>query len=276
MASPATPAGARDSGLLPKYKNPPVHEVVLAVQFGEPLSSEGIEALREQLRDRFPASAGRVELQQLLEVAMGPVGQQVLRTSTQFDGWELKDNSDAPTRVARLTRLQISLHALRPGNWPSQEYPGWETIFEEFRECLRRIAPVYSAGKPRRVGLRYLNRIAVPSGTPLKEWFQLHLNHPSILEQDYTYNLRQTWARLRGYEDLSATIGLARIEVEDPVLKPNHDGAVLDIEVFNLAVAHAPSYDRLADWCERTHEAERTIFEGCITDALRERFEVIG
>jgi uncharacterized protein (TIGR04255 family) len=48
---------------------------------------------------------------------------------------------------------------------------------------------------------------------------------------------------------------------------------LLDIDVFNLWIPKAPSYDKLPDWFKRAHEIENQIFEGSITDPLRERFD---
>jgi uncharacterized protein (TIGR04255 family) len=117
-----------------------------------------------------------------------------------------------------------------------------------------------------------LNRIAVPERSDVSQWFTLALNAPTFLTDVWTFNLRQTWASLAGYGDLSATLGLAKIEIDEPRLKEGHQGILFDIDIFNLWPQTAPSFDDLPEWFHRAHEAENQVFETCIKDPLRQIF----
>ncbi|MBA3345904.1 MAG: TIGR04255 family protein [Gemmatimonadales bacterium] len=126
---------------------------------------------------------------------------------------------------------------------------------------------------PKRVGLRYINRIAVPDGTPPEDWLALKLEAPSMLHSTWAFHLRQTWANIEGDEDLSASINLAKVAIDDPRYSEGHQGILLDIDVFNLWVRNAPALSAVPEWFQRAHPAENRIFEGCITDNLRNLFE---
>jgi uncharacterized protein (TIGR04255 family) len=137
---------------------------------------------------------------------------------------------------------------------------------------LRRVDAVFGEVKVKRAGLRYLNRIALPKHADVAEWLRLGMTAPELLAEPFAFNLRETWERIQGFDGLSATLGLARIHIEDALLATDHDGVLLDIEVFNLLIAHAPSFRQVPDWFVRAHDAENRVFEGCMTDALRNSF----
>lgn len=254
-----------------EYRRPPVHEVVLSLQFAEPVDLISMAKLRDELR---PAYSEVEEQQQIgMEMTFGPGGQQLTQTKREADGWLLKDDPKDPSRVLSIGRSRLSVHAVRPGSWPTGEYAGWAALYEHSLQIVQSLARIYGAAKLEKAGLRYLNRIAVPQGTELFEWFVFRVNAPEFLQDEYGINLRQTWARVEGADDLSATVGLATIQIPEPSLAAQHIGFLLDIEVFNLWKPLAPTLSALPDWCARAHEVEGDIFEWSITDSLRNLFD---
>lgn len=253
-----------------EYRHPPVHEVVLSLQFAEPVDQSSMANLRDALRSAY----SEVEEQQQIgmEMTFGPGGQQLTQTKREADGWLLKDDPKTPSRVLSIGRSRLSIHAVRPGSWPTGEYAGWPALYEHSLHILQWIAKTYGKARLERAGLRYLNRIAVPQGTQLSDWFLFRVNAPDFLQEEYGVNLRQTWARIDGADDLSATVGLATIQIPEPSLGAEHVGFLLDIEVFNLWKPLAPTLAGLPDWCARAHDVEGDIFEWCITDMLRNLF----
>lgn len=274
--SVVTPAPAQDSLALGRrtrarrYRLPPVHEVVIGVDLNEGVDIAALEVLPARLHSQLPVAQREERLE--ISTAFGPTGQPVLNQSRLRDGWRLRDEQTSRVLVARPS--QIAMHAVRPGPWPSGEYAGWEAIYSDSLKIFETVAGLYGSAKLRRAGLRYLNRIAVPVNSEFEEWFTLGLHAPPFLQDEFAMNLRQSWARVLGDEDLSATIGLAIIQIPEPALQRGHVGFLLDIEVFAIG-NKAPSLIEMAEWCRRAHDVEGGIFEWCITDNLRKRFEVI-
>ncbi|MDP9203135.1 MAG: TIGR04255 family protein [Gemmatimonadota bacterium] len=243
----------------------------MSVVFETPVEASRLDALSTALRDQFPI-AERLEQVQF-ETSVGPGGTSAALTRREFDGWQFKN--EGPTRVVSAGRTRLSIHAARPGTWPTGPYAGWPAIYQEATELFAKLAAAYEGGKLVRAGLRYLNRIAVPGNSELEDWFTIRFSAPEILADPYAINLRQTWARIKGYDDLSATLGLAVIQIPDASLAESHIGFLLDIEVFNLWKEKAPTFAQLREWSRRAHEVERRIFEGSITDRSRELFGVL-
>jgi uncharacterized protein (TIGR04255 family) len=144
-------------------------------------------------------------------------------------------------------------------------------------KVLASLESAYANLPIKRAGVRYLNRIAIPKESDLAEWVTLAWQGPSLLRRPYAFNLRQTWERVEGHDDLSATIGIAKIEIPETEtrLKETCIGVLLDIEVFNLWVRYAPSFGSLGEWIARAHDVENTLFEDSITKALRARLKEI-
>lgn len=257
-----------------EYVNPPVHEVVLSVQFGQPVPQQMLTRLRDTLRDGFSVLEQQEQIG--VEITVGPGGQQFTQSKREPDGWMLKDDAQAPSRLLSIGRQRVNIHAVRPGQWPSGPYAGWPALYEDSMKVLSALPAVYGSVPLERAAIRYLNRIAVPAESELTDWFALNLNGPPFLSHEYAVNLRQTWAVVQGAEDLSATVGLATIEIPDDSLAHDHVGFLLDIEVFNLLKPNAPKVGDLPVWCKRSHDVEGDIFEWCITDRLRSRFVEIA
>ncbi len=251
-----------------EYPNPPVHEVVLDVQFHRSLDEKVLRELRGRLAESFP-QAEQMNLMQV-EMALGPTGQGYQNTLRQFGGWQFKKDGGW---ILQAGPTSLSLHLVRLGQWPVGPYVGWSVIYPLYLELHAALQELYSPLEPKRAGLRYLNRIAIPLGESVSDWLAFKLQAPKLLHDLYTFHLRQTWARAGEYEDIGATIGLAKIDVGDPAIAAENYGVLLDIDVFNLWVEKAPSYASLPDWFKRAHDVENEVFEGCLTDAIRERFE---
>lgn len=253
-----------------RYRQPPVHEVVIGVDLDEKVDIAVLDSLPARLHSQLPVAQREERLE--ITTSFGPAGQSVLNQSRSPDGWRLRDEQTSRVLVARPS--QIAMHAVRPGPWPSGEYAGWDAIYRDSLEIFETVARLYGSAKPRRAGLRYLNRIAVPVNSEFEEWFNLGLHAPTFLQDEFAMNLRQSWARVEGHEDLSATVGLAIIQIPEPSLQRDHVGFLLDIDVFATG-NRAPSLVEMAEWCRRAHDVEGDIFEWCIKDNLRKRFEVI-
>lgn len=252
------------------YATPPVHEVVTDVQFHEDIAEPQLLDLPDRLRDMYGATQ-RVERSEI-ELRTGPAGTQTVQTKSTFGFWRFDKQTKDTKWVLRTRPGAFILNAVRSEKWPSGPYVGWEAIHERFEQLLDLLSVAYGNSRPKRVGLRYVNRVAIPQESSPQTWLAVGLRAPDILEGPHSFNLRQTWASIRDHEHLSATIGVARIEIEDEQIAKSHHGILLDIEVFNLKVVRAPAYNELSDWFVEAHKVENKLFEACITDELRTTF----
>jgi uncharacterized protein (TIGR04255 family) len=246
---------------VPRYPDPPIHEVILDLKFQAELGIGEVERIPERLGGAWsPRTVSQLEL--------GPGGAMRVSEGT-FAHWVSEEANDSKW-ITRASATNLTLNSVRPGVWPSGTYVGWPVIRDRWRHLLELIGPVYSHPL-RRCGLRYINKLAIADDVGFAGSLTLRLDAPEILQNEVNFQFRQAWSSIRGFEDLAATIVVARLPTEQLPFPEGHSAAVLDIDVYNYRVSDSPTLDRALAWFERAHEAENAIFEACVTENLREQ-----
>lgn len=252
-----------------KYRNPSVHEVVADVLFDTELGDKEFG----ELPARLEAAHGKplpLELQ-TLGVVSAPGSPAQLQFAKALAGWQFVEG-EAPKWFLRVQKNRFTLNMARSDSWPKGHYVGWEAVLARLRTFIDSLG-AYSGLAARRLGLRYINRFSIPASSPLSDWCYVQPVLPAPLSGKLGTSVRTTVAELPGHERFSATISLVQ---EDGRRGNDREGELpflLDIDVFNLQPGDAPRFDRFIEWFEDAHSAENAVFELCITDKLRQRFE---
>jgi uncharacterized protein (TIGR04255 family) len=255
-----------------QYKQPPVHEVIIDVSFEGPgLTDRQLGDVRGSLSEEWgtPARASTLEI----KAQVTGYGQH-LDGSSAFVGWEFTDYAD--TRwVLRTLRDKISLHMVRRDDWPGGDYAGWSELSSRYGRVLELVKESYAGLSPQRVGVRYINRIAIPEGSDFEQWFTLIPQRPDFVDGLHSFDIRHVWSDVEAHPNLSASIRLARIQAPADAApgEASAYGVVLDIDVFNLWIRKAPgSFDEVLARIEESHSVENDLFEQCVTKELRATF----
>lgn len=238
-----------------KYANPPVVEAVCEFRLTPDTSWDmTIPGLvYERLRDEFPNREQR--LIQEVELAQGPEGfQQQIRTSERI----LFLTEDRKVFVQVGPRL-LAINCLKP-------YPTWENFKPRIRKAFESLNEVTDVKGLQRIGLRYINQIVIPASlTELKDYFQFHLSLGPELPQNMVNFVA-------GCEFAYNDRDLCRVQLM-PVASGISEQLtlILDIDYF-LAKPRGIEPEQAMEWVEEAHDKVEEIFEGCITDRLREIF----
>lgn len=238
-----------------KYANPPVVEAVCEFRLTPDTSWDmTIPGLvYERLRDEFPNREQR--LIQEVELAQGPEGfQQQIRTSERI----LFLTEDRKVFVQVGPRL-LAINCLKP-------YPTWENFKPRISKAFESLNEVTDVKGLQRIGLRYINQIVIPASlTELKDYFQFHLSLGPELPQNMVNFVA-------GCEFAYNDRDLCRVQLM-PVASGISEQLtlILDIDYF-LAKPRGIEPEQAMEWVEEAHDKVEEIFEGCITDRLREIF----
>lgn len=252
------------------YQNAPAHEVICQLRFPTILTINNVEPadFQESIRDEFPQYARRQDAAPPKLTGLGgpnvQVQQQPPVTNYHFlsaDGsWKLN-----------LTKDFIALSTLR--------YPGWEEFARHLDKPLASFIRLYKPAYFQRVGLRYVNVISRTrlglEGTPWTE----------LLAPAYTGPLQETDVR----EDQVLNCGCdlllkldsscqAKIHAGPGRVKNNAPGAPQDPEVkfildLDLSMTGNTPCTLAAAALETLHGHSSRIFEGAVTDRLRDAME---
>lgn len=230
-----------------RYARAPVVEAVLSVAFEQlPYGClDKLESVTLALGARFPIKEPRYQasFQVNLGASLGTAAER------RQDGWLLK--SSAGNRLAQVSLSSVSVHLLYP-------YSNWEMLEKELQGLWSSLAAAVDV-VPKKVGVRYVNRLDVPIGTPLDAYVKCYPEVPDNLASLDNFYLRM---------DLSiegATVVVQEGFVPSPI--PDCFAIMLDNDLtFDLREPGS-----LWSTVSRARDVKNYVFESCITDEMRRR-----
>lgn len=242
-----------------KYLNPPVIEAVCEFRLTPDskwdLTVPGL--IYEKVSKEFPNKEQR--LIQEVEITHGPQGiQQQLRTSE---------------RVLFLTNerkifIQVGPHFLAINSL--KPYPTWDGFKPWIEKAFNALVETVNVERLHRIGLRYINRIEIPSqSVKLEDYFEFYPFLGNKLPQVMANFLIQSLIPFFDERD-SCKVHLTNA-VSD---KPGNISFLLDLDFF-LAKPQVVSASQALEWVESAHHRVEELFEGCITERLREIFQEV-
>jgi hypothetical protein len=223
-----------------KYRNPPIIEVVCEFQFSSDspwdLTVPGL--VYEQLKETFP----RKVQEELLTVRLPSGVSAPPNLVPQL-------HSEQRMRFVRLDERAFVLlgkHVLSINHL--QPYPSWEQYLPLIEQAFTAYQSVARPEGIHRIGLRYINRIAIPeSDVQMSDYFVLF---PYVQDRD-----------------------LLKVELATGVSDTSQQlGAFLDFDYF-LAQPGAVAPSEALKWVSHGHDVIERSFEACVTERLRNQFD---
>lgn len=242
-----------------KYKNPPIIEALCEFQFSPSspwdLAIPGL--VYQKVQSEFPKRRQAKQVEVGLRAGTEGVEQQVRTTDRmQF----LREDERVLIQVGQNL---LAINHLKP-------YPAWEG----FLPLIRRGFDTYCAvAKPtgiQRIGLRYINRIELPGPkVELEDFFSFYPFLGPTLPQDFG-------AFIVGV-DIHYENGRDGLRLQSVNTQPDQPGTIailLDLD-YSLRQPGGVGLEAVFQWVDTAHDRVEKVFEGCITDKLRELFEEV-
>lgn len=254
------------------YPNAPVHEVICQLRFPTILTINNVEPadFQEAIRVEFPQYARRQDVTPPKVTGLGgpnpKVEQQPPVTNYNFlsaDGkWKLN-----------LTENFIALSTLR--------YPGWPEFARMLDKPLASFIRIYKPAYFQRVGLRYVNLVSRAKlgleGTP---WTELiapaytgPLQEPDVAEDSVLNCGCDLLLKLDSSCQAKVHAGPGRIKNNAP--NAPQDPEVKFIFDMDLSMNGQTPCTLAAAALETLHGHSTRLFEGAVTDRLRDAMEVV-
>jgi len=154
----------------------------------------------------------------------------------------------------------LAVNAVPQGS--DHPYPGWEKFKPEVLRHLKTYRDVASPKSLARVGVRYINRVMVPTGEKfsLERYFRALPNIPAGLPQVLSTILINIEVP---FEDPPGTLrfifGSANTD------EPDVAHFLLDMEMY-VAGDQVPTLDAVGDWLEKAHARVEAAFDASFTD----------
>jgi uncharacterized protein (TIGR04255 family) len=243
-----------------KYRNAPIIEAVCEFRFPNEvkwdLTIPGL--LYEKIKNEFPVREQRWF--QEVETTKTPQGvEQQVRANERA----LLFADDRKSFVQIGTHL-LAINCLKP-------YPAWNGFLPKIETALHALTQIVSIGQLQRIGLRYINRVGIAQEPfRLEEYFEfrpfLGGGLPATTMTDFLVGCVLPFS---GERD-SCKIQLATV-VPD---QPGGRAFLLDLDYF-LSQPDSILADQALEWVENAHRQVENLFEGCITNRLRDLFQEV-
>lgn len=251
------------------YKKNFLTKVILRLDFGS------IPALRGEaptpefsklIEERYPHVIAKPTT--TLSVNVGPEGTKVAQEVTGII-WEHRKSQES-NRTVSLS------HDFLSAEYGANEYEHFPEFLNDVGFLLEKFRALYQPASISRIGLRYINEIALNEGHPL-DWDSL-INPAlirgvmAVFDKDSMKMLRSAHVLHIKKDDLSLLFhyGLFNSEYPNPVSRRHfvldYDGSVADQLPFDEVIA---TFTQLNKLCE-------DMFEQSIEDGLRAKMEVLN
>lgn len=239
-----------------RYNRPPIVEAVIDLKIGDVLSERDMERLRDRFKRAFPAVEDRKTIQ-----VQAQLGQ--FTTNVFPAGFKLSAQNG------------IDVVLINPDSFGSVRlapYESWEDFAGFAKDNFEAFLKVVGRKRIIRVGVRFINRLDIPNsdfqgGKAISEFVCIGVSLPNIASETGTYSIA-----INGVEASTGAKFILQSSTIDPPALLDHTSIALDIDAYwdnDIPM-------RIEDMWSRTEvlrQAKNAIFEACITDKSRARFQ---
>ena len=239
-----------------KYRNPPIVEVICEFRFRPSPEWDATVPGRiyEQLKTEFPI---RRPIRQFGVAVQSVPERPPLQVQFEEGMRFLREDERAFVQVHP---HRISIHHLAP-------YPHWESFKPLIRKGYEAYLNTVTQPVLQRIGLRYINRIVLPEGHESPSaYFTLYPYVGESLPQDYkAFAVYLLLSFEEGRDAMHLRLG------SEGAGSSEQAAVLLDLDYF-IAQPEGVTSDTTLEWVEQAHLHVLEVFEGVITDRLREQF----
>ncbi|CCW33861.1 TIGR04255 family protein [Chthonomonas calidirosea] len=239
-----------------QYKTPPLIEAVCEFRLTSDtpwdLTIPGL--FYEKVKGTFPLREQSVRQEVVL--SEGPQGlQQEIRTSERI----VLFTEDRKMLIQLGPRL-LAVNVLRP-------YPTWQGFKAKIEMAWENLKETLRIEGLERIALGYINRVELPSPeVKLLEYFEFYpFVGPRLPQNLASFIVGGEFPFVEGRDR-------CRIQIA-PVLASSEEMSAFMLNIDYLTQPRAVKVSDVLGWVEEAHSRVEEVFEGCITDRLRELFE---
>lgn len=240
-----------------QYKRPPITEAVIEIRLEQPLTTDMVNALHNRLKNDYVNSEQMAGIRVKLDVP-----QRQIAVNQQDDGYKL--TSEDRVDILMINPGSMSCSRLAP-------YEGWDAFRARAEDVWRKWKRITGYRKISRLGVRYINRIDIPTPENNRIKVEDYLSaYPAYPEPDIpeisTYTMQ-----------LSAPVeNGAFILILNSGAKPSplvgHISLILDLDIVRAEDVPQKD-DQILEMLDSMRDHKNRIFESCITDNARKLFQ---
>lgn len=248
-----------------KYKFPPVVEAICEFRFSENTAWDNIipGVIYEKIKSNFPLRNQRTVQELKIEQKEGGEFEQRFIVQSIIQLSDIGRNN-----LVQVGNRLFTINALQP-------YITWENYSKIIHDSLNTLICELKALNPetnelnlKRIGLRYINRIVLPiekSGRNLQSYFTIAPKLQGELEKNKINSF------ISGLILEFDPVSDCKVELTSANESPEEIAYSLDIDYFTKQES-VLSTDEIMAWVNKAHSNLELVFEGVITQNLRDIF----
>jgi uncharacterized protein (TIGR04255 family) len=240
------------------FPKAPIVEAVVDLRAALPsqVSIETLAAFHDRIREDFPHREVQVEYAAQVRIsadastATGRQRQTGFRFSSDDRHWAVQ---------ARLDGFTLNYFA---------PYASWSTLRQRAATLWAHYLEVARPVAVERTGLRYVNRVHVPIGANLSDYFEIEPRLGSRLPQTMAWFNVQVAIEV---PDLPAMVLIQQRRGEDSAEHPGQAAVFLDIDTFTVSRLD-PNSDQIWQVLDQLRDLKNQVFFNAITEKTKEAF----
>lgn len=244
---------------MPKYPNNPIIEALCEFKFSpqEPWDVTVAGLFYQEIQDQFPQKKQDAGF----EIKARPTEKGIEQLIETIPS-RIRFISEDGLKMVQLIPNTLVINHLRP-------YPVWD----KFKEIIIKNFKLYNKiAKPSeivRIGLRYINKIYLPLGAEIEDYFNFYPTIPKELPQRIEkLNLRLEMP-FGGKERL--ILWLREIPSEKD--RPEEIPFILDLDYISIQKRDPNDITDIENYLDKANHNIYSAFENCLTDKCKERFK---
>ena len=244
------------------YRNPPIVEALVDFQFAPSKEWDPMVSLNfyNKIKDKYVGKPQeRISILASIRHSAGESSPSV-ETSQEFDRVQYPDHDG--TSLVAVGRDVLSVHVLNP-------YPGWDEFLKKIEEAFNAFIEAAEPVGVTRVGLRYINKIEIPStdAMNLRDYFST----PPSIPDEISVSMSNFFTRTESvYND--APIRLAQT-FGTSTAPEGVFGFLLDFDLVCMLTDEPLPFEQTLELVKDMRNREREAFESYITNTTREIFD---
>jgi uncharacterized protein (TIGR04255 family) len=242
-----------------KYNNPPIKEAICEFNFSPEtiwdITIPGI--FFEKVNNKYPIKNQR----KIQEIGMHQDGHgELYQKITTSD--RILFYSDDNYYLIQMGPRFLAIHRMNP-------YNGWLKFKPQIEFAIKTLHEIIKKCECQSIGLKYINSIELPADIELERYFDF-----------YPYRGQNIMGKMENFiagNVLSFNEGrdIAKVVLTNEIPNiPDKISILLDLNYY-LDKPQTFSIESILQWIEEAHEKIEAIFEACIKDSLRERFQMV-
>ena len=248
-----------------QYKSPPIEEALCDIAFepSQPWNSTVQGRFYERVRAHY---SGPIEEQQQQELQFNIGKDGLQQATTRATTTRTLFHNDSRSELVSVRQDGIGIHSLRP-------YQGWHQFRSRILRDLDAFKEVALPAAVRRVGIRYINRIAFQEQPiDLHKYFACAPQHHPLHHAMTLSFMFRTVSRV-SRQGVTADIAISLVDAPSTGMRDLPNVIVLDIDAYSHWNKTALPLDELSSVIDILRGIEREAFEGSITPRAREMFD---